>query len=67
MRKSNRQEILKYKALCYSIRYNCLGSNKQPVLYTYDRITFSSFHILQLCELASQAAGNRPTGVFVTD
>jgi hypothetical protein len=35
-------------------------------MYNYDRITFSSFHILQLCELASQAALNQSTGIFVT-
>jgi hypothetical protein len=36
-------------------------------MYSNDRITFSSFHILQLYELAFQAAAHQPTGVFVTD
>jgi hypothetical protein len=44
-----------------------LGSIDQPALYSYDQITFSCFRIVTLLELASQAALNQPTGVFVTD
>jgi hypothetical protein len=51
-----------YFLMCYS----GVRKYKRPALYYYDRITFSSFHILQLCELASQAVTKQPTGIFVT-
>ena len=43
------------------------GSIEQPALLGYDQITFLCLQFYRWYELASQAAVNQPTGVFVVD
>src|SRR5215472_17669546 len=57
-----RKAMVFRSALCYTFP----GSNEQPALSGYDRITFACFHNCRRRVMASWDALHQPTGVFVS-